>query len=110
MLRSGARRIVENKACLCSIRENRLLDESRDRVYLLKPVKRNECCYDGLIVKSMNTISEKTLNPCNIPVPAIPKRKVFSRRKVRVQFCVNSSLDKDNYSLSNSKAKQKLKL
>ena len=29
------------------------LDESRDEVYWLKPVKRNECCCNGLIKKSL---------------------------------------------------------
>jgi hypothetical protein len=29
-----------------------LLDESRDDVYRLKPVRKNECYYSGLIVKS----------------------------------------------------------
>ena len=42
---------------------------------------------------NMNTISEITLNLCHIPVLIIPKRLVFSRRKVGVQFCVNSSLN-----------------
>ena len=45
-------------------------------------------------IYQMNSIGEMTLNPCNIPVSVIPKRQVSSRRKVGVQFCVNSSLDK----------------
>ena len=42
----------------------------------------------------MNSIGEMTPNPCNIPASAIPKRQVSLRRKVGVQFCINSSLSR----------------
>ncbi len=35
-----------------------------------------------------------TLNPCNIPILAIPKRQVSSRRKVGIYFYVDSSLNR----------------
>jgi hypothetical protein len=47
-------------------------EESRDHTKLF------------VIEDSMNTIWEMTLNPCNTPVSAIPKRQVSSRRKVQI--------------------------
>ena len=58
--------------------------------------------------KQINSIREMTFNPYNTPIIAIPKRQVFSRRKVRIQFYINSSLNKGysySYSYSNEIAK-----
>jgi hypothetical protein len=57
-------------------------------------LQRCDFVFDMSAASWMNSIGEMTPNPCNIPVSTIPKRQVSLRRKVGVQFCVNSSLDR----------------
>ena len=52
----------------------------------------------------MNSIREMTLNPYNTLILIIPKYQVFLRKKLGIQFCINSSLNKGysyNYNYSN---------
>ena len=59
----------------------------------------------------MNFIREIILNPYNTLILIISKYQIFLRKKIRIQFCINSSLNKGynySYSYSNEIVKQKL--
>jgi hypothetical protein len=49
---SGPHRMLVSRPAPAVVDTVVLLDESGDEVYRLKPVKRNECCSIGLMVKS----------------------------------------------------------